>query len=156
MWEPSGNCSCRLSFEIQCFFKDGCATKKGSGCQATAYLVKTRPLHSMASRHGCAEATEGGGRGGRLAGLAWQLSRQPERQKGEQANKSYLSGPLFSFFIHFILALGLGRARALARSLGKVINAACKLEGLAAAAAGLTVPYCTVLHFLSFCVGKSD
>ena len=92
--------------------------------------------------------------GGRSAGLAWQLSRQPERQKGEQANKSYLSGPLFSFFIHFILALG--RARALARSLGKVINAACKLEGLAAAAAGLTVPYCTVLHFLSFCVGKSD
>ena len=87
---------------------------------------------------------------------AFQAARKAERQKGEQANKSYLSGPLFSFFIHFILALGRAPARALARSLGKVINAACKLEGLAAAAAGLTVPYCTVLHFLSFCVGKSD
>ena len=74
--------------------------KKGSGCQAKAYLVKTRPLHSMASRHGCAEATEGGGV---AAWPDWQGSF-PERQKGEQANKSYLSGPLLSFFIHFILA----------------------------------------------------
>ena len=113
----------------------------------------------MASRHGCAEATEGGGRGGRSAGLAWQPSRQPERKKGRKASRqikviyrvpSSLSSSTSSW------PLGRALARSLARSLSKVINAACKLEGLAVAAAGLTVPYCTVLHFLSFRVGKSD